>query len=251
MFLGDYHTHTVFSHGKGSIEDNVKQAVKMGLKEIAVTDHGFGHMAYGVRRRKWPQMQKQVEALRQKYPQINIYLGLENNFVSLGGDTDLKSGEEDMLDISVCGFHNFVKPASVGQAFSFSLPNVFYFTTGLCSKKQMVKNTDAYIKLVEKNKIDIVSHINYAIKADAVEVAKACKHFGTYVELNGKRINFTDSEMEKMAEEGVMFIADSDAHRPAAVGGFGVPIEAIERIHIPYGQIANWDKIPFFRSRKN
>lgn len=39
--LGDYHTHTVFSHGHGSIEDNVKAAIKMGLKEIAITDHGF------------------------------------------------------------------------------------------------------------------------------------------------------------------------------------------------------------------
>lgn len=48
--LGDYHTHTVFSHGHGSIEDNVKAAIKMGLKEIAITDHGFSHNSYGVRR---------------------------------------------------------------------------------------------------------------------------------------------------------------------------------------------------------
>ena len=32
--LYDYHTHTVFSHGKGSIEDNVLSARKLGLKEI-------------------------------------------------------------------------------------------------------------------------------------------------------------------------------------------------------------------------
>ena len=40
--LFDYHTHTTFSHGKGSIEDNVKEAVKKGLKAIAITDHGPG-----------------------------------------------------------------------------------------------------------------------------------------------------------------------------------------------------------------
>ena len=37
--LYDYHTHTVFSHGKGSIEDNVLSARKLGLKAVAISDH--------------------------------------------------------------------------------------------------------------------------------------------------------------------------------------------------------------------
>ena len=52
--LFDYHTHTTFSHGKGSIEDNVKEAVKKGLKAIAITDHGPGHMTYGIKREDVP-----------------------------------------------------------------------------------------------------------------------------------------------------------------------------------------------------
>ena len=31
--LADYHTHTVYSHGKGSIEDNVKVAISKGIKK--------------------------------------------------------------------------------------------------------------------------------------------------------------------------------------------------------------------------
>ena len=34
--LYDLHTHTTFSHGKGSIEDNVKVAIEKGLKAIAI-----------------------------------------------------------------------------------------------------------------------------------------------------------------------------------------------------------------------
>ena len=38
----DYHTHTIFSHGKGTIADNVEAARSKGLKGIAITDHGPG-----------------------------------------------------------------------------------------------------------------------------------------------------------------------------------------------------------------
>ena len=38
--LDDYHTHTKYSHGVGTIEDNVKSAIKKNLKTIAITDHG-------------------------------------------------------------------------------------------------------------------------------------------------------------------------------------------------------------------
>ena len=59
-FFGDYHTHTIFSkkpyvpwyHAKGSIEDNIMHAKKIGLKEIAITDHGFNHGLFGCSRKK-------------------------------------------------------------------------------------------------------------------------------------------------------------------------------------------------------
>ena len=44
----DYHTHTTFSHGKGSIEDNVKVAAEKGLKAVSISDHGPGHIFYGL-----------------------------------------------------------------------------------------------------------------------------------------------------------------------------------------------------------
>ena len=48
---------------------------------------------------------------------------------------------------------------------------------------------------------------------------------------------------------GVQFIADSDAHEPERVGEISKPMEIIERVGIPFEQIANWEKLPKFRSR--
>ena len=48
---GDYHTHTIFSHGKGTILENALSAKEVGLKEIGISDHGFAHTAFGIKRR--------------------------------------------------------------------------------------------------------------------------------------------------------------------------------------------------------
>ena len=56
----DHHTHTIYSHGKGTIEDNVKAAIAKGLESVAITDHGPGHLTYGIDRNKLPQMRAEI-----------------------------------------------------------------------------------------------------------------------------------------------------------------------------------------------
>jgi len=71
---GDYHTHSMFSHGSGTIEDNVKAAIAKGMDSIAITDHGFRHVAFCVRRSDFPYLRQEVTRLRQLYPNIRILL---------------------------------------------------------------------------------------------------------------------------------------------------------------------------------
>lgn len=250
-FWGDYHTHTVYSHGTGTIEENVLRAVRLGFKEIGITDHGFRHMTYNVRRMDWKAMREEVDLMKVKYPSIKVYLGLETNLSSRRGKADILPTDMPMLDLVICGYHKFVLPDRLSDVGAFFLPNFILGGTTKSTAKMIKRNTDAYIKMLEKYDIDIVSHINYGIKADAVEVARACAHFGTYVELNGKRVSMTDDELAAIAAEGIEFIVDSDAHSPGRVGEFSHPLAAVERVGIPYSQIANWERLPVFRSRKN
>jgi len=249
-FWGDYHTHTTYSHGRGTVEENVQRAIELGLKEIAITDHGFKHMTYNVRRMDWPYLEKEVKALREKYPEIKILLGLETNFNSADGNIDVLPSEIEKLDIVVCGYHAFCKPDKLGDIFKFWLPNLMLKLTRRKSPKWKLKNTNTYIKAIEKNTIDIVSHPNYDMIIDVVEVAKACKHFGTYLELNGRKIQISDEELEKVAATGVEFVCNSDAHHVGDVGEISKAIETIKRVGIPYSQIANWERFPILRSQK-
>lgn len=247
--IGDYHTHTVYSHGHGSIEDNVKAAICMGLKEIAITDHGFMHDFYGVRRMDLSNMIDDVKAARKKYPEIKIYLGLEANLIDGSGRVDIEEEDNEWLDILVCGYHKCTKSTSLKELFGFGLPN---FVSGITkfSTKQMVKNTDAYIKALERYSIDIISHPNYGIKADVKEIAKAAAHYGTYLELNGKKVSMTDEEIMSILDTGCDLIIDSDAHSPQKVGYFGVPLSFVNRLALPTERIANFDKLPSFRRHR-
>ena len=39
IITADYHTHTNYSHGKGTPEENVLAAIEKGLRRIAISEH--------------------------------------------------------------------------------------------------------------------------------------------------------------------------------------------------------------------
>ncbi|GFP36073.1 putative hydrolase, partial [Candidatus Hakubella thermalkaliphila] len=41
--ITDLHTHTVYSHGKGTVEDIVRVAMRRGLQAVGIADHGPSH----------------------------------------------------------------------------------------------------------------------------------------------------------------------------------------------------------------
>lgn len=244
ILFGDYHTHTQYSHGKGTILDNAKVAQSKGLKEIAITDHGFGHKLYGVKR--WD-VQNILRDIKQaeKETGVKILYGVEGNFVDKQGNIDVTSEDYAKMDILLVGHHNFVKATHMSDKFSMFYRNML---AGIWapSKKRIEKNTAIYLRGFEKNRIDVITHLNYGMKVDTLEVARAAKEVGTFIELNGKRILFTDDEMVQMAREGVKFIINSDAHTPDAVGECNRATNLVRRLEIPQEQVVNINKLPIF-----
>lgn len=246
-FWGDYHTHTTYSHGKGSVLENARAAAEIGLKQLAITDHGLRHVIFGIRRHQLPHMIKDCENAT-KITGVSVLAGVENNACTFDGRFDARTKDLAMLDIIQGGYHKAVWSWSIGQQFSYQFRNLYYAGKSSVPAKLIARNTDAYLKLIDNYDLDFIAHLNRDLRVDAVEVARYAKSKGTFVELNSKKLNITDVELEKMTEDGVLFICNSDAHTPSRVGNMQIALSAIERLHIPYEQIVNWEKLPNFRS---
>lgn len=246
----DYHTHTVYSHGKGNIYENAESAKKLGLKEIGITDHGFSHPAYGVRRRELLKMKTECYDASEKTG-VNVILGVEANILNDSGKTDVRTSDYDYLDLYLAGFHKFV----LANPFSYAklmLPNYFDNAFRVKPSKRLVgETTKAYIEVIKKNPIDIITHTNFCVFADAVEVAKACADYGTYMELNSKKTHLTDEELANVLKTGVKFVVDSDAHTTDRVGDTLRVEEQLKRVNFPFDRIANADgRLPDFRFKR-
>ena len=253
LLLGDYHTHTKYSrnhHGKSTIEENVKVAVQKGLKEIGITEHGFDHIFFGVRRKNIKKMRAEIDRLNKIYP-IKIYLGIEANLISSEGDIDLTEDEQSWFDYIVMGYHTFGKPKSLKDYFNFFRKNSRAYKRNKYTQEIIDANTNAYIKAIRKNRINIISHLGSKMKVDPVKIAKECIKTGTMIELNARRLCFNAEETQQMINLGTTFILDSDAHICKNVGECNKGLNWVIKQNIPLSQVANLDKLPKFVWRKD
>ena len=238
---GDFHTHTTYTHGKGTIEDSVRQAENLGLDAIAITDHAY-KSNYPIKKGDLDKMRQDIEAIKDRY-KPKILLGLEVNIISRNGDIDVSDEELSELDLVILSIHKFTK-VGAREFLGWILPNLL---SRKPSKRQIAINTQAYINAMDKHRVSILGHLNYAnAYVDCEVLAKECARRGIYIELNGKRINFSREDMEKMLQTDVKFIINSDAHEPFNVGKNHRAFNLIEKYKIPLDRIVNLNEVPKF-----
>lgn len=237
--FADYHTHTIFSHGHGTIEDNVKVAIKRGLKEIAITDHGPGHLFFGLKKNDYKKMRDEIDRLNEKYPQIKILMGVESNLISLDGDIDVDDGLLKYLDILLMGYHTGVMPKDIYNCINmFGKNTIGYFISSI---KPVIRrqNTDAMIKAINKYKIDIITHPGAKVDIDTERLAKAAILRKTALEINAGHGYMTVDYVKIAKAQGAKFVIDSDAHVPENVGNFRKGIEIADKAELTVSDIIN------------
>ena len=231
----DYHTHTTFSHGKGSIEDNVKEAAAKGLKAIAISDHGPGHLTYGVKRKDFAVMRKEIERLKPIYPDVEIFLSVEANIVSNGNYLDVSEEEKSWFDFIIGGYHyGITKGYCVGNWL-----DAHKLAPAPVGKSLLVKNTDMTVKAIYENDLKFLTHPGDKGRFDIKEIAKACAATDTWMEISTWHSHLTTDEIKIAATEDVKFIISSDAHSPNRVGSFEGGIKRAIEAGIDLSRIVN------------
>ena len=228
--FADYHTHTVYSHGTGSILDNVMAARKKGLTEIAVTDHGIRHFAYGVRIRDIAKMRDEIDRINYNSEGIKVLMGMECNIISTAGDIDMDDSIRKYLDILLVGFHMMVLPKTAGDAVNIYGRNYLSKIFHLGTEGIKEENTESMIRAIRKHKIDIITHPGTRIPLDISLIAREAAKTGTALEINSHSSYMKAKHVIAAAEEGAEFVINSDAHAPEDVGnlqnGLNIAAEA-------------------------
>lgn len=248
MIKGDYHTHTAASDGRSSMKDNIRRAVELGLKEIAITEHSFGTLLCHLTYPKFD-FEKVSQELKNKENEIKVLVGVEGNLLNPDGDTDVPKDVIPHCDILQLGFHRFLQPKHLKNNLRFVLIN------GFASRKKretfIETNTEAYLSAMDRYPIDILVHLNHRALVDVKRVCAKAKEKNIYIELNEKHISTLENDIDAVVESGVNFILGTDAHETAKIGRFAKTEKFIEKHNIPKDRIYGLDKTPVFKDKSN
>lgn len=242
--LSETHCHTFYSgsgngHAIGTVRDLVESARKLGFKEIIISDHGPGHVLYGIKRKNLKELRKTIDDLNKEYDDINILMGLESNVVAYSGEIDLSFEEIKIFDRLSVGFHYGIIPKDWDCFFVFCLLNPLAKKIKFLRPYVTRKSTDAMIRVVEKYPINIITHPGSKVRLDIERLAKVCEKTGTALEINSHHNHLSVEEIKIAMKTGVKFSVGADAHRPEHVGNFERALDRIKQAGLSHDRIIN------------
>lgn len=242
MYLfADYHTHTRYSHGRGTVRDNVKAALVKGLEEIAISDHGPAHM-FGIGMESvsvLDRIRQDATSAMEKHPGIKVLVGIESNVISVDGTLDLPPQFREKVDVMQAGLHLMVRPSSWIAGLLFYSLHYFRWLGAPIRSRSRIANTEAVVNAVYHNDVDIITHPGHRMDIDTLALARACAETNTALEINTSHRHITPEFIEVAAKQGAQFVIGSDAHTPERVADFDWGITLARQVGLTSEQIRN------------
>jgi len=235
----DYHTHTVYSHGKGTIEENIKAAIGKEIKIIGISDHGPGHKGFGVKRDDIFKMRQDVDMINAAYKGIEVKLGLEANISMTDGSLDVDDEIIHSLDYLMGGYHFGTVDRPILTSAKIHFYNYISEHSNSIKRRVRIINTKAFIRAMGRYDLLAVTHPGAKGPLFMNEVIKAAIDSDVLLEINNKHGHLTTEEIRLAGNMGADFIVGSDAHRPEDVGIVSEAIDRIEKSGIDAERIYN------------
>lgn len=237
--LCDMHTHTVYSHGKNTIEEMVEQARALGLKAVVISDHGRSHPMFGVRKKNFKKMRQEIDALNEKYEDIAVYLSVESNITGADGSIDIGKEERQYCDWIYAGYHYGYIPASIKDVFHFALRNYLTVVFPFMKEKTRRINTEAYLKMMDRYALKMITHPGDKLPVDIEPIAKKAAEKGVILEINPRHSHLSSEELKIALKYDVQFAVNSDAHSVQALGQVQGAESTIKEAGVPSERIVN------------
>lgn len=205
MIKMDMHLHSNFSDGKNTIEEMAGAAVELGYEQIAFTDH--------VRRTTgWlDEYVAEINRVREKYPSIKIYSGIEAKILDRCGNIDAQEDFFKKVDIVLAAFHRIPK----GEGDFLSKEEI------LCDKELALNLWyQAFMEVLENKNVHIIAHptailnkynIDFPLKMKR-DIACRAGRSGKFFEVNTRYRVPDDRFFTLLRDEGVYFSFGSDSH---------------------------------------
>lgn len=218
----DYHTHTKYSDGKSTIEENIKSAIKKNLRTVGITDHAYKHAGFGVKYEDYDRIREEIDILKEKYKDIEILMGTECNVLDDKGNIDLDEHILSLVDYVMAGYHygSMIKNARGGINHLCNL-------IGPLKHTQLEYNTNALINAMKNNDIFILTHPGDKGYVDIEAIAEVAQKTDTILEINERHHNLTTGQLIKIRNYDIKYVISSDAHLAKNVGEVD---EAMKRV---------------------
>ena len=194
---GDLHMHTIYSDGADTLEAMVAASAALGYEYIAITDHSERAAAgRTVSRRDLSRQRAEIEAVRERHPEITILHGMEVDIMP-DGSLDFPDRVLQSLDIVLASLHESARHD--GKTL-----------TRRCL--QAIRHPLVTMITHPANRL-VGRRAGYPLDFDAIFAAAA--ETGTALEIDGAPSHL-DLEGERAREAiaaGVTLTIDSDCHR--------------------------------------
>ncbi len=221
---GDLHLHTTRSDGADTLDAMVGTCAALGYEYIAITDHSErAAAARTLTKRDLARQRVEIDAIRERYPQLRILHGIEVDIMP-DGRLDFEEAVLETLDIVLASLHDAA--GHDGRALT---------------RRCLAAIRHPLVNVITHPANQLVGRrAGYPLDFEAVFAAAA--ETGTALEVDGapSHLDLDGEHARRAVAAGVTLTIDSDCHRAAALDRqMALGIGTARRGWVEPGQVLN------------